>query len=103
MKALVIEEYSKAEVIRVVMDNLNIHKEKSFYETFIGLMHLSSKSCTNRSVTNNILYTFEGLMLLISHFNCVSPNSVKMKQNKSWTRSNSTTLQDMQVGLTLPK
>ena len=34
MKVLVIEEYSKAEVIRVVTDNLNIHKEKSFYETF---------------------------------------------------------------------
>ncbi|AKB18607.1 Mobile element protein [Methanosarcina sp. WWM596] len=34
MKDLVIEEYSKAEVIRLVTDNLNIHKEKSFYETF---------------------------------------------------------------------
>src|SRR5450759_1625611 len=34
MKILVIEEYSKAEVIRVVTDNLNIHKDKSFYETF---------------------------------------------------------------------
>lgn len=34
VKDLVIEEYSKAEVIRLVTDNLNIHKEKSFYETF---------------------------------------------------------------------
>jgi len=34
MKNLVTEKYSEAEVIRVVMDNLNIHKEKSFYETF---------------------------------------------------------------------
>jgi len=34
MKDLVIKEYSKAEVIRLVTDNLNIHKEKSFYETF---------------------------------------------------------------------
>ena len=34
MKALVIDEYSETEVIRVVTDNLNIHKEKSFYETF---------------------------------------------------------------------
>ena len=34
MKDLVIEEYSKAEVIRLITDNLNIHKEKSFYETF---------------------------------------------------------------------
>jgi hypothetical protein len=34
MNILVIEEYSKAEVIRVITDNLNIHKEKSFYETF---------------------------------------------------------------------
>lgn len=34
MKDLVIEEYSKAEVIRLVADNLNIHKEKSFYEAF---------------------------------------------------------------------
>jgi hypothetical protein len=33
MKILV-EEYSKTEDIRVVTDNLNIHKEKSFYETF---------------------------------------------------------------------
>lgn len=31
---LVIEDYSEAEVIRLVTDNLNIHKEKSFYETF---------------------------------------------------------------------
>lgn len=28
------EDYSEAEVIRLVTDNLNIHKEKSFYETF---------------------------------------------------------------------
>lgn len=34
MKALVIDEYSETEVVRVVADNLNIHKEKSFYETF---------------------------------------------------------------------
>lgn len=34
MKALVIDEYSETEVIRVVTDNLNIHKEKAFYETF---------------------------------------------------------------------
>jgi hypothetical protein len=34
MKALVIDEYSETEVVRVVTDNLNIHKEKSFYETF---------------------------------------------------------------------
>jgi len=34
MKILIIEEYSKAEVIRLVTDNLNIHKEKAFYEAF---------------------------------------------------------------------
>ena len=34
MKDLVIDEYLETEVIRVVTDNLNIHKEKSFYETF---------------------------------------------------------------------
>jgi hypothetical protein len=34
MKALVIDEYPETEVVRVVADNLNIHKEKSFYETF---------------------------------------------------------------------
>jgi len=34
MKFLVIEEYSEVEVLRVVSDNLNIHKEKSFYEAF---------------------------------------------------------------------
>ena len=34
MKILITEEYSKAEIIRLVTDNLNIHNEKSFYETF---------------------------------------------------------------------
>ena len=34
VKILVTEEYYEAEVIRLVTDNLNIHKEKSFYETF---------------------------------------------------------------------
>jgi hypothetical protein len=34
MKILVTEKYSEAEVIRLVTDNLNIHKEKSFYEIF---------------------------------------------------------------------
>jgi hypothetical protein len=34
MKTLVLEEYAETEVVRVVMDNLNIHKEKSFYEAF---------------------------------------------------------------------
>lgn len=34
VKILVTEKYSEAEVIRLVMDNLNIHKEKSFYEAF---------------------------------------------------------------------
>ncbi|KKG15172.1 transposase, partial [Methanosarcina sp. 2.H.T.1A.3] len=34
VKILVTENYSEAEVIRLVTDNLNIHKEKSFYETF---------------------------------------------------------------------
>ena len=34
VKILVTEKYSEAEVIRLVTDNLNIHKEKSFYETF---------------------------------------------------------------------
>lgn len=34
MKLLVTDEYSETEVVRVVTDNLNIHKEKSFYETF---------------------------------------------------------------------
>lgn len=34
MKLFVIEEYSDVEVIRVITDNLNIHKEKAFYETF---------------------------------------------------------------------
>ena len=34
VKILVNENYSEAEVIRLVTDNLNIHKEKSFYETF---------------------------------------------------------------------
>ncbi len=34
MRSLILEEYSEAEVIRVITDNLNIHKEKSFYEAF---------------------------------------------------------------------
>jgi hypothetical protein len=34
VKILVTEEYSDAKVIMLVTDNLNIHKEKSFYETF---------------------------------------------------------------------
>jgi hypothetical protein len=34
VKILVTEKYSDAELIRLVTDNLNIHKEKSFYETF---------------------------------------------------------------------
>ena len=34
MKLLVIEGFPGAEVLRVVTDNLNIHKEKSFYEAF---------------------------------------------------------------------
>jgi hypothetical protein len=34
MKLLVIEGFSGAEVLRVVTDNLNIHKEKSLYEAF---------------------------------------------------------------------
>jgi hypothetical protein len=34
MKFLIIEEYSEAEVLRLITDNLNIHKEKAFYEAF---------------------------------------------------------------------
>ena len=34
VKMLVDEEYSDVETIRLVMDNLNTHKEKSFYEAF---------------------------------------------------------------------
>jgi len=34
MKVLVIDEYSETEVVRVISDNLNIHKEKAFYEAF---------------------------------------------------------------------
>jgi len=34
VKMLVDEEYPDAEVVRLVMDNLNTHKEKSFYEAF---------------------------------------------------------------------
>ena len=34
VKILVTEKYSEAEVIRLVTENLNIHKKKSFYETF---------------------------------------------------------------------
>jgi hypothetical protein len=34
MKLLIIEGFSGAEVLRVVTDNLNIHKEKSFYQAF---------------------------------------------------------------------
>ena len=34
VKILVTEKYSEAEIIQLVTDNLNIHKEKSFYETF---------------------------------------------------------------------
>jgi len=34
MKLFVIEKYSDVEVIRVITDNLNIHKEKAFYEAF---------------------------------------------------------------------
>src|SRR5674536_385283 len=41
VKILVTENYSEAEVIRLVTDNLNIHKEKSFYETFLSLIHIS--------------------------------------------------------------
>ena len=35
VKMLVDEEYQDVEIIRLVMDNFNIHKEKSFYEAFI--------------------------------------------------------------------
>lgn len=34
MKVLVIDEYSETEVVRLVTDNLNIHKEKAFCEAF---------------------------------------------------------------------
>ena len=34
VKMLVNEEYPDVEIIRLVMDNLNTHKEKSFYEAF---------------------------------------------------------------------
>jgi len=34
MKVLVIDEYSETEVVRVISDYLNIHKEKAFYEAF---------------------------------------------------------------------
>ena len=34
MKALIIEEYSEADFIKLITDNLNIHNEKSFYEAF---------------------------------------------------------------------
>ena len=34
MKVLVIDEYSETEGVRVISDNLNIHKEKAFYEAF---------------------------------------------------------------------
>ena len=34
VKMLVDEEYADAEVVRLVADNLNTHKEKAFYETF---------------------------------------------------------------------
>lgn len=34
MKILVTEKYPEAEIIRLVTDNLDIHKEKSFYEIF---------------------------------------------------------------------
>ena len=34
MKIMVTEEYPETELIRLFTDNLNIHKEKSFYETF---------------------------------------------------------------------
>ena len=34
MKWLIENEYRKAKLIRIVMDNLNTHFEKSFYETF---------------------------------------------------------------------
>lgn len=34
MKLLVIEKYSETQVLRVITDNLNIHKEKAFYEAF---------------------------------------------------------------------
>lgn len=34
MKLLVIEKYPEAKVLRVIADNLNIHKEKALYEAF---------------------------------------------------------------------
>jgi len=34
MKILITKNYSEAEIVRLVTDNLNIHNEKSFYETF---------------------------------------------------------------------
>jgi hypothetical protein len=34
MKDLVIKKYSEVIVLRVIADNLNIHKEKSFYKAF---------------------------------------------------------------------
>jgi hypothetical protein len=34
VKILITKNYSEAEIVRLVTDNLNIHNEKSFYETF---------------------------------------------------------------------
>lgn len=34
MKRLVLKKYSEAKVLRVITYNLNIHKEKAFYEAF---------------------------------------------------------------------
>jgi hypothetical protein len=34
VKMFIDEEYADAEVVRLITDNLNTHKEKAFYETF---------------------------------------------------------------------
>jgi len=64
VKMLVDEEYQDVEIIRLVMDHLNTHKEKSFYEAFsedeaeieINVMDIK---CTDRRIRDREILAYE--------------------------------------------
>ena len=51
MKWLIDKKYKNAKKIRIVLDNLNTHFKKSFYETF------SEQGCKRLSKKVNFIYT----------------------------------------------
>ena len=78
VKILITEKYSEAEVIRLITDNLNIHKEKSFYETFSEEeakkildkieFHYTPKHGSCPQIIDLILYNF-GSIIILGHCN----------------------------------